>query len=102
MQMRRANLADVEIEYEERGAGEPVILVHAGVFGDFSFSLFFSWFVPLMEEPALKSRYRLVRYHRVGYAGSSRVTGPCEHQRSARHLRAFMRHLGIVRAHVRG
>jgi pimeloyl-ACP methyl ester carboxylesterase len=94
MQMRRANLADVEVEYEERGAGEPVILVHAGVFGD--------WFAPLMEEPALNSRYRLVRYHRVGYAGSSRVTGPVSISDHARHLRAFMRHLGIVRAHVVG
>ena len=94
MQMRRANLSDVEVEYEERGAGEPVILVHAGVFGD--------WFAPLMEEPALNSRYRLVRYHRVGYAGSSRVTGPVSISDHARHLRAFMRHLGIVRAHVVG
>ena len=92
MQMRRAKLADVELEYEERGAGEPVILVHAGVFAD--------WFAPLMEEPALNSRYRLVRYHRVGYAGSSRVTGPVSISDHARHLRAFMRHLGIVPAHI--
>ena len=74
MQMRRANLADVEVEYEERGAGEPVILVHAGVFAD--------WFAPLMEEPALNSRYRLVRYHRVGYAGSQSRDRACQHQRS--------------------
>jgi pimeloyl-ACP methyl ester carboxylesterase len=58
----------VELEHEVRGTGEPVVLVHAGVFAD--------WFEPLMAEPALRARHRLVHYHRVGYAGSDRVAGP--------------------------
>ncbi len=54
----------VDLEYDVRGAGEPVVLIHAGVCADF--------FAPLLEEPALGDRYRLVRYHRAGYAGSGR------------------------------
>jgi hypothetical protein len=30
--MSRASLDGVELEYEVRGVGEPVVLVHAGVF----------------------------------------------------------------------
>jgi pimeloyl-ACP methyl ester carboxylesterase len=93
-QMHRANLDGVQLDYEVRGVGDPVILVHAGVFGD--------WFKPLMEEPALNARYRLVRYHRAGYRGSSHMGGPVSIADHARHLRALMGHLGIDRAHIVG
>jgi hypothetical protein len=33
--MDRAALKGIELEYEIRGAGEPVVLVHGGVFPDF-------------------------------------------------------------------
>jgi len=90
----RAVLEGIELEYEVRGVGEPVVLVHAGIFSDFS--------RPLTEEPALISRYCLVSYHRVGCAGSSRVAGPVSIAQEAQHCRALMRHLGIDRAHVVG
>ncbi len=90
----RAVLEGIELEYEVRGVGEPVVLVHAGIFSDFS--------RPLTEEPALTSRYCLVSYHRVGCAGSSRVAGPVSIAQEAQHCRALMRHLGIDRAHVVG
>jgi pimeloyl-ACP methyl ester carboxylesterase len=93
-QMNRADLDGIELEYEVRGDGEPVVLVHAGVFAD--------WFNPLLEEPALTSRYRLVRYHRIGYAGSSRVEGPVSIAQQAAHLQSLMRYLGIERAHFVG
>jgi pimeloyl-ACP methyl ester carboxylesterase len=73
---------------------EPVVLVHAGVFAD--------WFKPLLEEPALTGRHRVVRYHRFGYAGSSRVAGAVSIAEQAAHLRALMRHLGIKQAHIVG
>jgi hypothetical protein len=47
-------LVDAELEYEVRGAGEPVELVHNGVLAD--------WFRPLLGQPALAG-YRLVPYH---------------------------------------
>ena len=92
--MSRANVDGLELEYETRGSGEPVVLVHAGIFAD--------WFKPLVDEPALTGRYRVVSYHRVGYAGSSRVAGPVSIAQQAAHLRALMRHLGIERAHIVG
>jgi hypothetical protein len=64
--MDRVAFAGVELEYTVRGAGEPVLLVHAGIFAD--------WFVPVLAEPRLTAGYQLIHYHRVGYAGSSRPT----------------------------
>ena len=92
--MNRAALEGIELEYEVRGSGEPVVLMHAGVLAD--------WFRPLLDEPALAGRYRLVRYHRVGYGGSSRIAGPVSIAQQAAHLRSLMLHLGIVRAHIVG
>ena len=92
--MSRANIDGVELEYETRGNGEPVVLVHAGIFAD--------WFKPLVDEPGLAGRYRVVSYHRVGYAGSGRLTGPVSIAQQAAHLRGLMRHLGIERAHLVG
>jgi pimeloyl-ACP methyl ester carboxylesterase len=92
--MTRASIDGLELEYETRGSGEPVVLVHAGIFA--------GWFDPLLDEAALTSRYRVVSYHRVGYAGSDRVTGPVSIAQQAGHLRALMRHLGIEKAHVVG
>ena len=92
--LERAALDGVELEYEVRGEGEPVVLVHAGASGD--------WFAGLMEEPALADRHRLVRYHRVGYRGSSHPPGPVSLADQAAHCRSLLRHLGIERAHVVG
>lgn len=44
----------------------------------------------------------MVSYHRVGYAGSSRVAGPVSIAEQAAHLRGLMHHLGIERAHLVG
>ena len=75
----RTTIDGIELEYMVLGAGEPVVLVHAGIFAD--------WFKPLLQEPALIGRYRVVSYHRIGYAGSSRVAGPVSIAQQAAHLR---------------
>jgi pimeloyl-ACP methyl ester carboxylesterase len=90
----RVAVDDIELEYEVRGAGDPVVLVHAGVFAD--------WFKPLLEDAGLVRRHRLVGYHRIGYAGSTHVSRPVSITEQAAHLRSLMRHLGIPRAHVVG
>jgi pimeloyl-ACP methyl ester carboxylesterase len=90
----RAPVDGLEIEYVVHGAGDPVVLIHAGVCADF--------FAPLAAEAMLADRYRLLRYHRAGYAGSSPVTGPLGIAQQAAHCRALMRHLGIERAHIVG
>jgi pimeloyl-ACP methyl ester carboxylesterase len=92
--MKRAVLDGIELEYELHGDGEPVVLIHPGIFAD--------WFTPLLQEPALISRYRLVHYHRVGCVGSSRVAGPVSFAQQAAHTQWLMQHLGIARAHVVG
>ena len=90
--MNRAILDGVELDFELQGEGEPVLLIHPGIFAD--------WFTPLLQEPALTSRYRLVHYHRVGCAGSSRVAGPVSLGQQVAHGRFMMEHLGIARAHA--
>jgi 3-oxoadipate enol-lactonase len=97
--MERLRLGDLELEYvvrganDLRGAGEPVILIHPGIFTD--------WFTPLLPEAAL-NRYRLVHYHRQGCAGSRRLSGPVSLADHAEHARRLMQHLGLHRAHVVG
>jgi pimeloyl-ACP methyl ester carboxylesterase len=59
-------------------------------------------FRPLLAEPSLGGRYRLILYHRRGYAGSSRAPGPVSVARQAADCRALLRHLGVKRAHVVG
>ncbi len=56
--MQRVALGDAEIAYSERGAGEPIVLVHAGVFGD--------WFLPLSVSATLEG-FRVICVHRPGY-----------------------------------
>jgi pimeloyl-ACP methyl ester carboxylesterase len=92
--MDRAVLDDVELEYQVHGSGEPVVLIHPGIYAD--------WFKPLLGEPILNNRYRLVLYHRAGCAGSSRIDGPVSLARHAAHCRSLMCRLGIERAHVVG
>ena len=53
--MDRAAFPDIELEYAVRGDGEPVLLIHPGIFAD--------WLTPLFAEPVLASHYRLVHYH---------------------------------------
>jgi pimeloyl-ACP methyl ester carboxylesterase len=92
--MDRAVIDGVGLEFEVRGNGEPVLLIHPGIFAD--------WFTPLLQESSLTDRYRLVHYHRVGCAGSSRVSMPMSLGRQAGHGRLLLQHLEITRAHVVG
>ena len=59
-------------------------------------------FQPLLSEPSLTGRYRLISYHRRGYADSSRTAEPLSIARQAADCRALLRHLGVERAHVAG
>src|SRR5262252_4208173 len=52
--MKKANVNGVVLEYEERGSGEPLLLI-SPVLAD--------GFVPLVAEQALADRYRLIVYH---------------------------------------
>jgi pimeloyl-ACP methyl ester carboxylesterase len=90
----RVDLGDVQLEFQQRGSGEPVLLIHAAALAD--------WFRPLLNQADLIERYRLMSYHRVGYAGSSGATFPLNIADQAAHARGLLQHLGIPRAHVVG
>jgi pimeloyl-ACP methyl ester carboxylesterase len=92
--MERARVDGAQLEFAVTGAGEPVLLIHGALIAEA--------YAPLCAEPALNSRYRLVRIHRRGYAGSSRVSAPFSLAQQADDCRALLRHLGIERAHVVG
>lgn len=89
--MRKA----VGLEYEVDGNpdGEAVLLIHAGTA---------TAYAPLMLEPVLADRYRLVRFHRRGFAGSDRFDGPVTIDACVRDALALLAHLGIEEAHVVG
>ena len=77
------------LEYEERGDGEVIYLVHAGVHS--------SWFTPLFAERGLDG-FRVIRVVRPGYGRSEVPTG---HLSLADHARACGRllcDLGVGRA----
>jgi pimeloyl-ACP methyl ester carboxylesterase len=92
--MERAAVDGLELEYELRGSGEPVVLIHWGVSA--------LWAEPLLAEPSLRDGYRLLSYHRAGFGGSSPIAGAVTMADHARHCRLLMRELGIERAHVVG
>jgi pimeloyl-ACP methyl ester carboxylesterase len=94
MSNQRATADGLELEYQISGSGEPVVFVHHGAGAD--------WFDPLCREPTLADCYRLVRYHRAGYAGSSRLVPPLTFSQEATNFRELLRHLALERVHVVG
>jgi pimeloyl-ACP methyl ester carboxylesterase len=87
------DVGDVQLQCWDRGDGPTILLVHAGVFGD--------WFAPVFDEPALDG-FRVIRVHRAGYGGSSR---PDRHLTFADHARQccrLLRELGVDRAYLVG
>jgi pimeloyl-ACP methyl ester carboxylesterase len=92
--VKRTAIDGFELEYELQGAGEPVVLIHWGLSA--------LWAEPLMDEPALAARYRLLRFHRAGFAGSDRIQGPISMVEHAAHCALLIGHLGAGRAHIVG
>jgi pimeloyl-ACP methyl ester carboxylesterase len=92
--METATVDGVELAYETRGAGEPVVLIHGALIADA--------FWPLLEEPALTDRYHVITYRRRGYGRSPRPSEPVSLARQAADCRGLLGHLGVERAHVVG
>lgn len=92
--METATVDGVELEYETRGAGEPVVLIHGALISDA--------FFPLLDAPALVDHHQVIAYRRRGYGRSPRQTRPVPLGRQAADCRGLLRHLGIERAHVVG
>ena len=94
--LNKISVNGTELEYEFCGTntGEPVVLIHWGVAA--------TWAEPLLDQPALTSRYQLLSYHRAGFAGSGPQQGPPVIAAHAAHCHQLMRELGITRAHIVG
>lgn len=92
--LERMKTSEVVLEYIVSGMGEPVVLIHGALIAD--------TFRPLLAEPSLTGRYRLILYHRRGYAGSSRASGPVTVPQQVADCLALLRHLGVERAHIVG
>jgi pimeloyl-ACP methyl ester carboxylesterase len=90
--MHSLRVGDVELQYAESGTGEPLLLVHAGVFAD--------WFTPLVHSMAL-ARFRVIRVRRAGYGGVPPAQ-PISIREHARHLAVLLSSLDIDKVHLAG
>lgn len=91
--MKKARLDGVELEYEVIGSGEPVLLIGP---------VLAEGLLPLVSQPALADDYRLIHYHKRGWAGSTHTPPPVDIARHAADAAALLDHLGVPRAHVAG
>ena len=71
--MERLQGDDAVLEYETKGGGEPVLLIHASVTAD---GLAF----PLLQRQELTSLYLLITYHRRGYGGTHAWDAASDHR----------------------
>ncbi len=92
--MKRAKLNGIELEYDVKGSGEPLLLIATGPIADS--------FLPFLSEPALIERYRLISYHQRGQAGSTHSRVPVSYAEHAADAAALLDHLGVRRAHLAG
>ena len=76
------------------GAGEPVLMIQTALTAD--------ELRPLAEHTARSGRYRVIHYHRRGYAGSGPRLGPASVSAEVADCRALMDALDVVPAHVVG
>ncbi|MFK7887411.1 MAG: alpha/beta fold hydrolase [Gammaproteobacteria bacterium] len=86
-------VGSVGIEYEERGEGEPLLLLH-GLGCSAS-----DW---VLQMPALSSEYRVIAPSLRGFGGSDKPAGPCSIMQYASDMVALLDQLKIQRAHVLG
>jgi pimeloyl-ACP methyl ester carboxylesterase len=91
--MRTVKVNGVELEYEATGSGEPLLLVSP---------VLANGFLPFSSERALADRYRLIRYHKRGWGGSTHSPPPVSIADHAADAAALLEHLDVRRAHVGG
>jgi 3-oxoadipate enol-lactonase len=92
--MHKATLDGIELQYDERGSGEPVLLIGPGPIADS--------FAPLLSERVLTNGYRLVRYRQQGQNGRTPLPAPVSFARHAADAAALLGSLGVRRAHIAG
>jgi pimeloyl-ACP methyl ester carboxylesterase len=91
--MDTANVNGVRLEYEMKGSGDPVLLIDPVVADAF---------YPFMSAKPLVKRYRLIRYHKRGWCGSTHTTSPVSIADHVADAAALLDALGVGRAHIAG
>jgi pimeloyl-ACP methyl ester carboxylesterase len=90
----RIEVNGTQLEVAVQGAGETVALIQTALVAD--------ELLPLAEQAALRDNYRVILYHRRGYAGSGPVTAPGSIGRDAADCAALLAALEAKPAHVVG
>ncbi len=93
--MDKLQVDDAVIEYEVRGKGEAVLLIHPSMVAD-------GLALPLFGQPKVADEYQLIHYHRRGWMGSTRGSAPLTFERGAADAAVLLKQLQIRRAHVVG
>lgn len=88
-----AKVNGVELEYETKGSGQPVLLIDPVVQDAL---------LALTSEPALCDRYRFIRYRKRGWSGSTHTSPPVSITDHAADAAALLDYLEVRRAHVAG
>jgi pimeloyl-ACP methyl ester carboxylesterase len=83
----------------EKGAGDPVLLIHG-----FASNHFTNWVAPGWVKTLTDAGYRAIAFDNRGHGASSRSYDPADYRpdRMAGDAAALLAHLGIGRAHVFG
>lgn len=95
--LRAANIQGVNLEYIVEGSGEqPVMFIHGSMIADAN--------APLTKQQILTDRYRLVSYHRRGFAGSEtyKTDLPPTISQQASECHVLMDYLQVRSAHIVG
>jgi pimeloyl-ACP methyl ester carboxylesterase len=91
--MNKASINGIELEYEVKGTGEPVLLI-SPVLTD--------GFLPFLSERPLTDRYRLIRYRKRGWGGSTHTPPPVNIADHVVDAAALLEYLDAPRAHIAG
>jgi pimeloyl-ACP methyl ester carboxylesterase len=90
--MDRFKISDGAIEYQVRGSGEPLLMIHGALIADAFEAM----------APVLASSYRLITYRRRGFGGSSPIREAETMANQAGDAVAVLDHLDVRSAHVAG
>lgn len=90
---RRISFGEDVLEYDDRGEGDPILLLHAGAFSD--------WFAPVAAAEELKG-FRIILPRRAGYVEGVVPSGHLSLADHARHSASLLDGIGVHRVHMCG
>lgn len=92
--MERIRVQGGHVDGRTTGSGPPVLLIHGSLRAD-------AW-DGMMDQPPLRDAYRLITWHRRGYAGSDRAPAGFSLVDQAADAKAVLSYFGEQTAHIVG